>query len=154
MAISEHIRRLREHIGSEVLLLPTVAVLPRDEAGRILLVKHAQTGLWATIGGYMEIDESPREAARREAEEEAGVVVQLGAILDVLAGPDFRMTYPNGDETACVSVVFEATVVGGKPTPDGDETSDVQWFASAELATTALGPFAHATFRTLGLLPS
>jgi ADP-ribose pyrophosphatase YjhB (NUDIX family) len=154
MAISEHIARLREHVGNDVLLLPTVAVLPRDGAGRILLVKQAQTGLWGTIGGYIELDESPRAAARREAREEAGVIVELGRIIDALGGPEFRMTYPNGDETACVSIIFEATVISGEPKPDGDETTDVRWFTTHELPRIGLGPFARTTFRALGLLAS
>jgi ADP-ribose pyrophosphatase YjhB (NUDIX family) len=137
-----------------VLLLPTVAVLPRDPAGRVLLVKQAQTGLWGTIGGYIELDGSPREAARREAQEEAGVVVELGTIIDVLGGPEFRMTYPNGDETACVSIIFEATVISGEPKPDGDETTDVRWFTTRELPGISLGSFAHTTLRAIGLLPN
>ena len=37
MAISPHIARLRAAVGSELLLLPSVSVLPTDAAGRLLL---------------------------------------------------------------------------------------------------------------------
>jgi hypothetical protein len=34
--------------------------------------------------------------------EEAGIRVELGAILGVFGGPDYRVTYPNSDESAYV----------------------------------------------------
>ena len=94
------------------------------ERGRLLLVRIIDTGRWATIGGAVEPDESPAEAALREAEEEAGVTLELGPILAVLGGPEYRMTYPNGDQTSYVVTAFGAEVIGGSPRPDGDETSD------------------------------
>ena len=110
MAMSPYIRRLRDLIGNELLVLPSAAVLPRDDRGRILLVRLIDSGLWATIGGAIEPDESPEEAALREAEEEAGVKLKLGPILAVLGGPEYRLTYPNGDQTSYVATVFDATV--------------------------------------------
>jgi 8-oxo-dGTP pyrophosphatase MutT (NUDIX family) len=97
MGISPYVRRLRERVGHDLVLLPSVAVLPWDENDRLLLVREAETGLWQTIGGAVELDESPTEAAIREAAEEAGVEVELTGIRGVAGGPQFRMTYPNGD---------------------------------------------------------
>ena len=90
MAMSPFIRRLRDLIGSELLVLPSVAVLPGDDRGRVLLVELIDSGLWATIGGAVEPDESPQEAALREAHEEAGVELKLGPILAVLGGPSIE----------------------------------------------------------------
>jgi 8-oxo-dGTP pyrophosphatase MutT (NUDIX family) len=72
VGISPYLRRLREAVGRELVLVPSVAVLPRDKDGRLLLVRDAETGYWQTIGGAIEPDESPQEAAFREAREEAG----------------------------------------------------------------------------------
>ena len=60
---------LRDAVGSRLLVLPSVSVLPRDAAGRVLLVRHADSGDWGTIGGFVEPDESPAQAAVREARE-------------------------------------------------------------------------------------
>jgi 8-oxo-dGTP pyrophosphatase MutT (NUDIX family) len=150
--ISPYIRKIRESIGRDLLLLPSVAVLPRDDDGRILLVRQADSGRWGTIGGSVEVDEHPAEAAVREAAEEAGVKVELTRLLTALGGPQFRLTYPNGDRTAYVSIVYEARVIGGTPCPDHDETVAVGWFSPGELVSLDLGPFARSMFGALGIL--
>jgi 8-oxo-dGTP pyrophosphatase MutT (NUDIX family) len=150
--ISPHIRDLREKVGHSLLLLPSTSVLPRDDAGRLLLVRLIDTGNWATIGGAVEPDESPRDCAIREAQEEAGVSIAVAGILGVLGGPDYRVTYPNGDETAYVVTVFDATVIGGTPRPDDDETSEVGWFSPGELPIDQMGRLNRAVFRDLGFL--
>lgn len=150
--MSPHVRRLRELVGKELLLMPSVTVLPRDHEGRVLLVREADTGQWGTIGGAIEIDEAPEDAARREASEEAGVAVEVQALLTVLAGPQFRVRYPNGDETAYVAVVYDARITAGSPRADGDETTAAAWYRLEELAATDLSPFTRATFAALGWL--
>jgi ADP-ribose pyrophosphatase YjhB (NUDIX family) len=151
VAIAPYIRRLRALVGNELLVLPSAAVIPRDEQGRILLVRVIDTDQWAVIGGAIEPDESPEYAARREAEEEAGVILELGPLLGVLGGPEFRMTYPNGDRTAYVSIVFSATVIGGSPRPDGDETSAVGWWEPDHLPYREMSDFTRALLGALGL---
>jgi hypothetical protein len=41
MSIPVHIARLRAVVGHDLLLLPSVSVLPVDQAARLLLVRHA-----------------------------------------------------------------------------------------------------------------
>ena len=50
--------------------MPSVAVMIRDAAGRLLLARDRDTGLWQTVGGAMEPGEEPAQAAVREALEE------------------------------------------------------------------------------------
>lgn len=154
MAISPFVARLREKVGHELLVLPSVAVLPRDDARRVLLVQIADTGQWATIGGAIEPDESPVEAALREAEEEAGVSLKLGPLLGVVGGPEYRMVYPNGDQTSYVTIVFDARVISGSPTPDGDETVAVRWWAPDALPLEQMSTFTHALLQAVGLRPA
>jgi 8-oxo-dGTP pyrophosphatase MutT (NUDIX family) len=151
VGISPYLRRLREVVGHELLLLPSVAVLAWDEDGRLLLVREAQTGLWQTIGGAVEPDESPYEAAVREAAEEAGVRVQLERIRGVTGGRQFRMRYPNGDLVGYVATVFDAHVAKGVPRPDGEETIEVGWFAPQDLATAPLTEFTVSLFAAVGV---
>jgi hypothetical protein len=51
LGISPYLKGLREHIGHELVLLPAVAVLPWDDAGRLLMVRELQTGLWQVVDG-------------------------------------------------------------------------------------------------------
>jgi ADP-ribose pyrophosphatase YjhB (NUDIX family) len=149
MGMSDHVRRVRALVGHELIILPSVVVLVRDEAQRVLLVRHADSGQWGLIGGAVEVDERPEDAAVRETAEEAGVEVELTRLVTVLGGPGFRVTYPNGDETAYVPVVYEARVSGGSPRPDGDETVEVGWFGPGELSSLDLGPLATTALEAL-----
>ncbi len=151
MGISPYLCRLREFVGHDLLVLPSVAVLPWDADGRLLLVREAQSGLWQTIGGAVEPDESPLDAAVREAAEEAGIVVNIDGIRGVAGGPEFRLTYPNGDLVSYVSTVFDARVVAGEPRADGDETTDVAWFSPAELGRAQLTGFTIALLDSAGV---
>lgn len=151
MPAAPYIRRLRARVGTDLLVLPSVSVLPRDDAGRLLLVRLIDSDRWATIGGAVEPDESPQEAAVRETEEEAGVRVSLGPVLAVLGGPDYRVTYPNGDQTAYVVSVFGAVVTGGEPRPDGEETSAVRWWDTTTLPYDDMGVITRAILRSVGI---
>jgi 8-oxo-dGTP pyrophosphatase MutT (NUDIX family) len=154
MGISPHIARLRAFVGHELLLLPSVAVLPLDEAGRVLLAWQAgHSDGWSTVGGAVDPGESPAEAGIREAHEEIGVEIRLGRLLDVLGGPDYEVTYPNGDRVACVTAVYEAGIVAGVPAPADGELSEVAWFTREELQAVPLSRFARALLTATGYLP-
>lgn len=149
--MSAYVAELRAAVGADLLLLPSVTVLVRD-GDRLLLVRSADDGRWMTIGGAVDPGESPRDAAVREALEEAGIEVRLDRLLDVVGGEGFVVEYPGGDRTAYVASVFEATIVAGDPTPDGTETTATRWFDPADLAAADLLPFTRRTFEALGLI--
>ena len=155
MGIAPHIARLRAVVGHELLLLPCVSVLPLDEGGQVLLAWHAgHSDGWGTVGGAVDPGESPAEAAIREAREEIGVEVRLGHLLDVLGGPDYEVTYPNGDRAAYVTAVYEASIVEGVPAPADGELSEVAWFNREELPAIPLNRFTRALLAATGYLPA
>ena len=153
VGISPHLARLRAVIGHELLVLPCVTVLPVDERGRLLLAWHAgHTDGWGTVGGAVDPGESPAEAAVREAREEIGADIRLVRLLTVLGGPDYEITYPNGDRVAYVPAVYEAEIVAGTPSPSDGELSKVAWFTLAELRTLQLSRFTRALLTATGHL--
>ena len=155
MGIAPHIARLRAFVGHEQLLLPCASVLPLDERGRVLLAwATGHSDGWGTVGGAVDPGESPAEAAIREAREEIGVEIRLTRLVDVLGGPDYEVTYPNGDRAAYVTAVYEASVVEGVPAPADGELSDVAWFAREELSTIPLSRFTRALLTAAGYLPT
>jgi 8-oxo-dGTP pyrophosphatase MutT (NUDIX family) len=149
--MSAYLRELRELVGHRLLVLPSVAVLVWDAQDRLLLVRESETGRWQTIGGAVEPDESPHEAAAREAQEEAGITVELERLRAVAGGPEFRLLYPNGDLVSYVSIVFDARLAGGTPQADGEETSDVAWFSGEQLADLDLTDFTVALLERVGV---
>jgi ADP-ribose pyrophosphatase YjhB (NUDIX family) len=103
---------------------PVAAAIPRDEEGRIWLLRRTQdegAGLWTFPGGYVELGESVEDAAHRETREELEMEIELGALVGV---------YSRGAERT-VLVVFHARALGaGHETA---EASEVRAFAPAEL---------------------
>jgi ADP-ribose pyrophosphatase YjhB (NUDIX family) len=153
VGIAAHIARLRAVVGHELLVLPSVSVLPVDEKGQVLLVRHAgHDDGWGILGGAVEPGESPATAAVREAREEIGVDVRLVRLLDVLGGPDYEVTYPNGDRAAYVTSVYEARIAEGSPVVSDGELSELAWFAAGNLSGLALSRFARALLSATGLL--
>ena len=132
------ITSLRERIGHELLLVPTVAVLARDGDGRLLLVQDQESGLWSCPGGIVEPGELPADAAVRETWEESGVLVELAQLAGVFGGEHCANTYRNGDRIAFVATVFDARAIAGAPRADGSETRAARFFAADEIAALQL----------------
>jgi ADP-ribose pyrophosphatase YjhB (NUDIX family) len=151
VTLSPYLQRLREMVGHELLVLPSVTVLPRDDEGRVLLVRLKSSGLWSTIGGVVEPGESPRECGVREVREEAGVTVELRQLLGVFGGPGYEHTYANGDRTCNVSVVFDASVTDGQPAPDDIETSDARWWWLEDVPPHQMLGFSKVLLHELGM---
>ncbi|HWO27621.1 MAG TPA: NUDIX domain-containing protein [Candidatus Acidoferrum sp.] len=133
MPSSPYVLALRDKIGHELLMLQSVSVMLFDE-GRLMLAQHRDTGLWVTIGGAIEPDESPADAAVRECWEETGLLVEPTEVLGVFGGPEFRIPYPNGDVASYTVTVFEVRRIEGKPRPDGVEVAALRFISRDEAA--------------------
>jgi 8-oxo-dGTP diphosphatase len=123
--ISPYVARLREHIGHDLILLPGVGAVVRDDQGRVLLLKRADDGRWSLPAGMVEPEEQPADAVLREIVEETGVLAEVQSLAGVSKQP---VRYPNGDHCEYMVVWFRCRAVGGAPRPDGDESVEVGWF--------------------------
>jgi 8-oxo-dGTP pyrophosphatase MutT (NUDIX family) len=128
-----YVDELRRLIGRRPILLPGANVLVLDEAGRVLLQRRVDTGEWGIIGGGMELDETIEETARRELREELGMEAGELELVDLVSGPRFRRTYPNGDQVHGLGAVYVTREVRGELRLDPAEVRAVAYFALDDL---------------------
>ena len=117
--------------------------LMRDADGRLLLARAAPSltlrGRWFLPGGGVQHGESPPDSLRREIEEESGLDVVVGPLLDVLS--DVR-TIPDGTSLHTVRLVYEVESWEGTLRPEADGTTDaVEWFTLDEVRTLPLARY-------------
>jgi len=103
------------------------------EGGRVVLIRRGHApleGKWSIPGGVLEIGETLRKAAVREALEETGLAVEPGELLGV-----FERVIP--DDTGrmkyhYVLIDFLCRRVAGE-LEAGDDASEVSWFGREQL---------------------
>lgn len=143
MPISPYLAKLRRRVGNELLVIPSVTIIAFDKARRVLLVQHSDVEAWVAPGGSIEPGEAPADAVVREMREETGLLVEPLRILGVYGGPEFRVTYRNGDQVEYVMTVFECQVVGGEMRADGVETLRARYVTRQELDELDLAEWAR-----------
>ena len=118
-------------INYEQLKVGAAALVVRD--ARVLLVRRGTepfVGRWSLPAGYVENDETPGAAARRETREEVGIDVAIGG----LTGVYFFDDDPRGNG---ILIVYECSAEAGKPRSSA-EVTEAAYFAPdtvpAELA--------------------
>ncbi len=99
-----------------------IALIRRD--------KEPAKGLWTFPGGAVELGESVRDAARREAWEETGLEVQLGKIAVVL--DHIARDAAGRVQYHYIIIDFYAEPTGGDLQP-GTDVSDARWARLADL---------------------
>lgn len=109
------------------------AVIVDASAGRVVLVRRGSPplqGEWSLPGGVVELGETLRAAAEREALEETGLIVKAGEVLAVLdriiPGKDGGVQYHY------VLIDFLCRCEGGELRARGD-AADVRWATESEL---------------------
>jgi ADP-ribose pyrophosphatase YjhB (NUDIX family) len=96
--------------------------------GGVLLVRRRgspRRGAWTLPAGFVEIDEDPADTAVRECREETGLVVEITALVDVIAGREH-------DRGADIVIVYLARMVGGDLRA-GDDVDRAAFFDPDEL---------------------
>jgi mutator protein MutT len=131
--MSGYIRRLRERVGHDLLLSQAAAACIRDPQNRILLLRRSDgENLWGFPGGMIEPDERADQAVVRETYEETGLQVEPVSLIGVYAGPEYRFTYPNGDQAQPMVLFFECRVMGGELRPDMEESKELRFFGPGD----------------------
>lgn len=139
MPISAYLKHLRAHIGSDVVLLPAVNALIRDEHGHILMERRSDNNMWALPGGAIDPGEHPAQALVREVWEETGLKVVPEYIVGVFGGlQGFYHRYPNGDEVESVTILFACRVVAGHLGAKDGESAELRYVSLEHMASLEL----------------
>ncbi|MBV8083769.1 MAG: NUDIX hydrolase [Chloroflexi bacterium] len=129
----EYWEEMRALVGARPLLFVGCAALIFDDAGRVLLIRRADSGQWAGVGGLMDLGETVEETVRREVREEVGLEITDLRLLGVVSGPDAYYRFPNGDESHTVGIVHTARVSGGSLALQPTEVLEARWFSLDDL---------------------
>lgn len=130
----------------------TVAIfVVRD--GKVLLIHHRQLNQWLPLGGHIELDEDPEQAALREAKEESGLDVELigerppttGPGTRALIAPRFLDIHRITDTHEHIGMIYWARPLNGTLALAAGEHHDIRWCAAQDLA--ALQPPMSAAVR-------
>ena len=107
-----------------------VVAITKEPEPKVLLIERGGEpfkGCWAFPGGFMEMEETTEQCAKRELEEETGLVLtdlhQIGAYSKVDRDPRGRT----------ITVAYLAIVDGPLPVTGQDDASKAEWFPINEL---------------------
>jgi 8-oxo-dGTP diphosphatase len=126
MPISPYVARLRKHVGTDLLMLPSACGVVVDDRGRILCARRADNGNWTLPSGAVDPGEQPADACVREVFEETGVRVAVQRLAGVMLR---EYVYPHGDVCQYVTTWFRCRPIGGEAVVNDDESTAVAWFA-------------------------
>ena len=122
----------------------TVYILEND---RVLLIYHKKLNKWLPPGGHIDENETPPEAALREAFEETGLHIELNKQENIwvdrwnaksIERPYMCMLQEIPEHKGIpahqhIDMVFTGRPIKGELTENPDETSGIHWFSWDEV---------------------
>lgn len=109
----------------------------------VLLRKHDKYKIWLSVGGHIELNEDPNEAAIREVKEETGLDIKLvGESVFFPDDSDFKELIPPrslnrhkiNESHEHITLVYFARASENKIVQGAEEVSeDIRWFTQDEL---------------------
>ena len=103
--------------------VPAATTIVTDENDRILLLRRRYApgkGLWALPGGFIEMGESPPDAANRELHEECGITASDPSLVDII----YQESRYYGTSLLIIGYSFGG--FEGTPSP-GDEALELEF---------------------------
>jgi len=126
------------HIHEKIDFTVAIFVVQR---GKVLLIHHRNLDKWLPLGGHIELDEDPEQAALREAKEESGLDVELLGERPpttepgppALIPPRFLDIHRITDPPEHIGMIYWARPRKGTVTLASAEHHDIRWCAAEEL---------------------
>jgi ADP-ribose pyrophosphatase YjhB (NUDIX family) len=128
----ELVEEWMKHVGRGVPGYQTpkvgIGAVVGNDAGEILLIQRADSGVWLYPTGWADVGYSPAEVAVKEVYEETGIVCVPDRLLAVIDG--LRAGF---SRVPLYSLVFQCRAVGGELHPHPQECTDVGWFREEDM---------------------
>ena len=118
----------------------TVAIFVVQDK-KVLLIHHRKLDKWLPLGGHIELDEDPEQAAIREAREESGFDIELlgerpptsGNGTRALIAPRFLDIHRITDTHEHIGIIYWARPKNGTMTLAAQEHHDIRWCSREDL---------------------
>lgn len=132
--VTEWLKGVRDGVPGYQTPKVAIGAVVGNDAGEILLVQRADSGVWLYPTGWADIGYSPAEVAVKEVHEETGIECRVERLLMVLDGLRLGFT-----TVPLYSIVFLCRATGGELEAHPLETSDVGFFAEDDLPSPLAG---------------
>ncbi len=106
----------------------TVGAVVGNDAGELLLIQRADSGVWLYPTGWADVGYSPAEVVVKEVHEETGIECEVIRPIAILDGQRRGFT-----RIPLISLVFQCRVIGGELAAHPLECRDVGFFAEDAL---------------------
>ena len=124
---------IRKKLGHDPIILTGAGVILFNEKNEILLGRRADNGFWAYPAGSMELGESFEECARREVQEETGLLCGDLKLLMLRSGKDTYYEYPNQDKVYFAGAVYLCYEYSGEMKAQEEEVIEQDFFPLDDL---------------------
>jgi 8-oxo-dGTP pyrophosphatase MutT (NUDIX family) len=126
------------HIHEKIDFTVAIFVVHNE---KILLIHHRKLDKWLPLGGHIELNEDPEQAALREAKEESGLDVELlgerppttSPGTRALIAPRFLDIHRISDTHEHIGMIYWAKPRGGKVQLATEEHHDIRWCSADDL---------------------
>ena len=148
------------HIHAAIDFTVALFIVQED---RVLLVHHRKLGRWLPLGGHIELEEDPEQAALREALEESGLEVELigerppttSEGTRALIAPRFLDIHRISATHEHIGMIYWARPKAGQVTLAATEHFAIQWCSIRDLdqlsppLSDAVKWYCHAALREM-----
>ena len=127
-------------VGNRPLILVGAVAVLIDKKGRLLLEQRKfPEETWGLPGGLMELGESTEDTARREVQEETGLVIGELHLINIYSGPKHFVIAQNGDQFYVVTAAYWTEEWQGNLQKDDLESVDLKFFEPSEVPGKMIG---------------
>ena len=138
--MSGYIMELRKLVGHRTLIQFAASIIVINQQGQILLGKRTDNHLWGYSGGSLEIDEKVEDCAKRELQEEMGLIADKLEFFMVNSGKEVHYIYPNGDEVSNIEIVYLCYQYHGEIHRQEEEMEELRFFDPDEISLEMISP--------------